>query len=95
MTTANPYAVIKHPLVTEKSMRLGQDNQYVFDVNPDANKVQIAKAVEAIFNVKVEKVRTLNVKPEQRPFGSRARKKKARKKAIVTLIKGNKIDLEI
>jgi large subunit ribosomal protein L23 len=91
----DPYSIVKYPLVTEKSTLLGADNQYVFEVDTKANKVEIAKAVSSIFKVEVDKVRTLNVKPEQRPFGSRARKRKARKKAIVTLKAGHKIDLAI
>lgn len=91
----DPYKVVKYPLVTEKSMMLGADNQYVFEVDTKANKVEIAKAVAEIFEVEVAKVRTLNVKGEQRPFGSRARKRKARKKAVVTLKEGHQIDLAI
>jgi large subunit ribosomal protein L23 len=91
----DPYSVVKYPLITEKSTVLGADNQYVFEVDTKANKVEIAKAVAFIFKVEVDKVRTLNVKPEQRPFGSRARKRKLRKKAIVTLKQGHKIDLAI
>lgn len=91
----DPYSIVKYPLITEKSTVLGADNQYVFEVDTKANKVEIAKAVSTIFKVEVDKVRTLNVKPEQRPFGSRARKRKARKKAIVTLKSGHKIDLAI
>lgn len=89
----DPYKVVKHPLVTEKSMTLGSENQYVFEVDTRANKVEIAKAVGAIFKVEVDKVRTINLKPEQRAFGSRAKKRKARKKAIVTLKAGHQIDL--
>ncbi len=91
----DPYTIVKYPLITEKSTLLGADNQYVFEVDTKANKVEIAKAVASIFKVEVDKVRTLNVKPEQRAFGSRARKRKLRKKAIVTLKAGHKIDLAI
>ena len=91
----DPYTIVKYPLITEKSTILGADNQYVFEVDTKANKVEIAKAVSTIFKVEVDKVRTLNVKPEQRPFGSRARKRKLRKKAIVPLKAGHKIDLAI
>ncbi len=89
------YDIVKYPLVTEKSTELGAHNQYVFEVSTQANKVQIAKAVSEIFKVEVDKVRTLNLKAEGRPFGSRARKRKARKKAIVTLKAGHQIDLAI
>jgi len=89
----DPYKVVKYPLVTEKSTVLGSENQYVFEVDTRANKVEIAKAVGAIFKVEIEKVRTINLKPEKRAFGSRAKKRKARKKAIVTLKPGHQIDL--
>lgn len=89
----DPYSVVKYPLITEKSVALGAENQYVFEVSRQANKVEIAKAVAAIFKVEVDKVRTINLKPEARAFGSRARKHKARKKAIVTLKAGHQIDL--
>lgn len=89
----DPYSIVKYPLVTEKSTVLSSENQYVFEVAIKANKVEIGKAVAAIFNVEVEKVRTINLKPEVRSFGSRARKRKARKKAIVTLKAGHQIDL--
>jgi large subunit ribosomal protein L23 len=89
------YDIVKYPLVTEKSTELGAHNQYVFEVSTQANKVQIAKAVSEIFKVEVDKVCTINLKAEGRPFGSRARKRKARKKAIVTLKAGHQIDLAI
>lgn len=89
----DPYTIIKYPLVTEKSMTLGSENQYVFEVARGANKVEIAKAVKAIFDVEVEKVRTINLKAEKRAFGSRAKKRAARKKAVVTLKAGHQIDL--
>jgi large subunit ribosomal protein L23 len=91
----DPYTIVKFPLVTEKSMRLGAYNQYVFEVDLRANKVEIRKAIEAIFKVKVEKVRTLTLKAEKRPHNSRARKKLARKKAIVALAEGHEIDLAL
>jgi large subunit ribosomal protein L23 len=89
----DPYSIVKYPLVTEKSTILGSENQYVFEVDRKANKVEIGKAIAAIFKVEVEKVRTINLKPEARAFGSRARKHVARKKAIVTLKAGHQIDL--
>lgn len=91
----DPYKIVKYPLITEKSTILGADNQYVFEVDTRANKVEIAKAVSQIFKVEVDKVRTINLKAEQRAFGSRARQHKARKKAVVTLKAGHQIDLAI
>lgn len=91
----DPYSIVKHPLITEKSTVLGSENQYVFEVDLRANKVEIAKAVAAIFSVEVDKVRTISLKPEKRAYGSRAKKRKARKKAIVTLKEGHQIDLAL
>lgn len=91
----DPYQIVKYPLVTEKSMRLGMFNQYVFEVDKRANKVEIRDAIEEIFNVKVKSVRTMNYKAEMRPYGSRAKKNKARKKAVATLAEGHEIDLNM
>ena len=56
--------VIKAPIITEKSSDLAKNNTIVFSVDVKANKTQIKQAVEKIFNVKVEKVNTVNVKPK-------------------------------
>lgn len=89
------YDVIVRPVVTEKSNRLTADhNQYVFEVAINANKIQIKEAVEIVFDVDVEKVNTM-VMPAKR--ATRGRKvytrKKAWKKAIVTIAPGQSIDL--
>ena len=55
------YDIIKRPIITEKSSGLVDKLQYTFEVAVDANKVEIKKAIEEIFNVKVEAVRTVNV----------------------------------
>ncbi|PJF41445.1 MAG: 50S ribosomal protein L23 [Chloroflexi bacterium] len=89
------YDVIVRPVVSEKSTLLAEyENQYVFEVAPTANKIQIREAIETIFDVDVVKVRTM-VMPAKR--GQRGRKKYRRtsqwKKAIVTLAPGDSIDL--
>ncbi|HLV34613.1 MAG TPA: 50S ribosomal protein L23 [Spirillospora sp.] len=89
------YDVIKRPVITEKSNIQADDlNQYVFEVAPNANKIQIKEAVEVIFDVEVTKVRTM-IQPAKR--GRRGRKWYVRsrqwKKAIVTLAEGDEIDL--
>jgi large subunit ribosomal protein L23 len=90
------YYVIKEPLVTEKvTLQKGEANRYCFSVNPDATKVDIRRAVEILFKVKVTDVRTVTLHGKPR-FNARARRTipaQKWKKAIVTLIKGNKIDL--
>jgi large subunit ribosomal protein L23 len=89
-----PRDVVKKPLVTEKSTYL-QDalNQYVFLVHPDANRLQVKDAVEQIFSVKVEKVRTMVRKGKPRRSYGRAFTTRPFKRAIVTLRDGDKIDV--
>ncbi len=78
----NAYDIIRKPIITEQSMEATEDKKYVFAVDPKANKIEIKKAVEEIFGVKVEKVNTLNVQGKQKrsgayPVGRRASWKKA------------------
>ena len=86
--------VIKAPIITEKSSDLAQNNNtIVFSVDVKANKTQIKQAVEKIFNVKVEKVNTVNVKPKKKRVGRYAGKTAKVKKAIVKLCEGSSIEL--
>lgn len=81
-----PYQVILRPLVTEKGMHRSQSfNQYAFEVNPLADKVQIRSAVEELFDVKVTKVCTQNRKGKPRRFRFKYGRTKGWKKALVTL----------
>ncbi len=86
--------VIKRPLVlTEKGNLLReQANQYLFEVSPKANKVQIKEAVETLFKVNVVDVNTLIVRGRMRRMGRGHAKTKNWKKAIVTLAEGDSID---
>lgn len=85
--------VLKKPVLTEKSLLLQEtENKYTFDVALDANKVEVKKAVEAMFNVKVEKVNIMNVKPKTKRVGRYEGKTIRRKKAIVKLKEGSTID---
>lgn len=89
-------AIILRPLVTEKSMRESTEaNKYSFKVDPRANKIQIAQAIEAIFNVRVTAVNTMNVqgKARRRSYKYRVGKTARWKKAIVTLAPGSTIDI--
>ena len=87
--------VILRPVVSEKSYGLLDDGVYTFVVAPDANKVEVRQAVEAIFGVKVMKVNTLNRKGKRklnrktRTYGKRP----DLKRAVVTLAQGETIDL--
>jgi large subunit ribosomal protein L23 len=85
--------VIIKPVVTEKSMNLLADNKYTFIVDRRANKTEIKNAVESIFNVKVDKVYTMNVKGKPKRMGRFEGRTAERKKAIVALKPGQKIPL--
>lgn len=88
------FTIIKRPLVTEKVSKLqGAHNQYVFEVDKRANKIQIKKAIEDRFGVKVLKVRTMNVKGKVKRLGRFQGKRPDWKKAIVTLREGDSIEI--
>lgn len=89
------YEIIRRPVITEKSHDMADnDNQYVFEVDMRANKIQVKEAVERIFDVDVLRVNTMVMAPKQ---GRRGRKlyirSKAWKKAVVTVAPGKKIAL--
>jgi Ribosomal protein L23 len=85
--------VLKKPVLTEKSLALMDENKYTFDEDVHSNKIEIRQAVEKLFNVKVESVHTINVKPKTKRLGKYVGKTNKRKKAIVKLAEGHKIDL--
>ena len=85
--------IIKAPIITEKSSTLAQSNVITFSVDVNANKTQIKQAVEKIFNVKVESVNTVNVKPKKKRVGRYTGKTNRVKKAIVKLAEGSSIEL--
>ena len=86
-------AIIRTPLITEKGTLVNeQGNQVVFRVTPDANKVEIRKAVEDFFKVKVVKVRTVRLLGKRRRVGRSIGQRPAWKKAYVTLAEGHRID---
>ncbi len=87
------YDIIKAPIITEQSTKLIEsENKYTFKVDRKANKVEIKKAVETIFDVKVIAVNTINVLPKFKRMGKYEGYKSAYKKAVVQLAEGNKID---
>lgn len=87
------YSVLVTPLITEKATLVNEaGNQVVFRVRPDANKHSIRQAVEALFKVKVEKVRTVQYLGKSKRVGKSLGKRPAWKKAYVTLAEGNKIE---
>ena len=94
---ANPnqyYGIIRKPLVTEKSTVL-QDlrNQYSFRVHPDANKSEIRKAIETLFNVHVVKVNIINAPGKMRRIMGRPGNSPEWKKALVKLRAGERIEI--
>jgi len=90
----SPYSVIRRPRITEKSAIVGSyNNGVVFDVAPDANKVEIRLAVEKIYDVKVKAVRTANYMGKVKRVGRKVGRKSAWKKAYVLLKEGSSIDI--
>ena len=88
------YGILRKPRITEKSAIAGSiSNSVVFEVAKDANKIEIRKAVEKIFDVKVKAVRTLNYKGKEKRVGRNIGKRKDWKKAYVSLEEGNSIDM--
>jgi len=87
------YDVIVSPVITEKSTRLSEANQVIFRVTGSATKPQIAKAVEALFKVKVKAVNTINTKGKHKSWRGRPFRKSDVKKAVVTLVEGYQIDV--
>ena len=90
--------ILIKPIITEKATNDSElNNRYTFQVNVKSNKVEIKKAVEKAYGVSVEKVRTINVRPERRTrhtkTGIQHGKTNAVKKAIVQLAEGETIDL--
>ncbi len=88
----DPRKIIIRPILSEKALRLREYNQYIFEVAKEANKIDIKRAVEELFKVKVEKVRTLNFRGKPKRMGIFEGRTSSWKKAIVTLKKGERIE---
>jgi large subunit ribosomal protein L23 len=90
---AELHEILLRPIVTEKSMTLAEtENSYLFEVGVGANKIQIRQAVEEVFGVRVESVRTLNYRGKNKRFGRHYGKRSNWKKAYVKLAEGNTLD---
>jgi large subunit ribosomal protein L23 len=85
--------IILAPRVSEKSTFVGQFGQYVFSVIADANKIEVKRAIELLFKVKVDSVNILNPKSKIKRTGRVEGRKKAYKKAYVILADGERINL--
>ena len=89
----SPTEVVRGPLITEKGTLVNElGNQVVFRVHPHANKVEISRAIELLFKVKVEKVRTARQLGKVRRVGRHMGRRPDWKKAYVTLAEGSRID---
>ncbi len=89
----NIYSIVKKPLFTEKGGSLKEaQNKVLVEVARDANKIEIKKAIEEIFKVKVAKVATINEQGKMKRYGKSLGKTSDRKKAIITLKQGEKLD---
>ena len=93
MTDIRHYDVIVSPVITEKSTLASEANQVVFNVAPGASKPAIKQAVEALFGVKVKSVNTLVRKGKVKRFRGVVGRQKDVKKAVVTLVDGESIDV--
>jgi large subunit ribosomal protein L23 len=88
------YDVIVSPIITEKSTRVSEQNKVMFNVRLEANKTDIKSAVEALFNVKVKSVNTLVRLGKKKRFRDTMGKLSDTKKAVITLVEGQSINLE-
>lgn len=89
----NARDIIIRPVITERSFDMQEFNRYTFEVAKTASKIEIAKAIEEIFDVKVVKVNTVNVKPKPKRVRYIKGTTRTWKKAIVTLAEGDSIEL--
>ncbi|WP_127752906.1 MULTISPECIES: 50S ribosomal protein L23 [unclassified Devosia] len=93
MNKLSAYDIVRNPVVTEKSTMASENNQVVFDVAIDASKTEIKAAVEQLFQVKVKAVNTLVRKGKVKRFRGKIGVRNDVKKAIVTLVDGQSIDI--
>jgi large subunit ribosomal protein L23 len=93
MRITDPRDILLSPVISEKSYGLLDENKYTFEVAPDANKTQIKIAVEAVFDVKVTGVNTLNRQGKRKRTRSGWGKRKDTKRAIVSVADGQRIEI--
>src|SRR5690606_35571896 len=89
------YDVIRAPIVTEKTTNSAELNKVTFEVSTSATKQQVKAAVQAIFNVDVEKVNIINVKGKVKRFRGRVGKRADYKKAVVSVAEGQTLDVTV
>lgn len=87
------YDIIRRPIITEKTnIQKEQSNQVTFEVDPRANRIEVKRAIEKIFNVKVANTRTMQVRGKVKRRGRILGKRRNWKKAVVTLMPGERIE---
>lgn len=86
----SPHDIIRKPIITERSMSDMSEGKYTFVVDKKANKTEIKNALEKIFDIKVDKVNTMNMKGKLKRMGANIGRRASWKKAIVTLSKDSK-----
>jgi large subunit ribosomal protein L23 len=90
----DPHSILLRPVLSEKSVARAEDGRRViFEIARDANKVEVAKAVESVFQVKVAKVNTVRVKGKVKRLGRFVGRRPERKRAVVTLKAGQTLNL--
>jgi large subunit ribosomal protein L23 len=90
---ATSHQILVRPIITEKGTMLNDQSKYAFEVLPNANKIEIKRAVEEIFKVKVAAVNVMRVPGKQRRMGRHQGMTRSWKKAVVTLQPGGRIEL--
>lgn len=88
----NPHDVILMPVLSEKALANIEAGKYAFYVHPKANRTQVKDAIERVFNVEVVKINMLNVRGKAKTLGRFAGRRPQRKKAVVTLKPGQRIE---
>ncbi|MFA6098790.1 MAG: 50S ribosomal protein L23 [Patescibacteria group bacterium] len=92
--TGKAYQILIKPLITEKGSSLGINHQYVFEVAPRANKIQVKQAIKRLYDVDVVKVNIINMHGKEIRYGRTEGRTKRWKKAIVTLMPDEKIEIQ-
>lgn len=87
------FSVLRAPRISEKTARLQETNQYVFEVVQTATKAQVKAAVEGLFDVQVQSVNLVNVKGKARTFRNRAGTRGGKRKAYIRIADGQSIDV--
>ena len=88
----NTYEIIKQPVVTEKTTKMSENNQFVFKVESTSSKENIKKAVEKLFKVKIKSINTIKIKGKTKIFKGTKGRRSDYKKAVVTLKSGETLD---